>query len=187
MENKHLCHYGVLGMRWGVRKDRRYVGKEQKTRNAASAGERVRGSTMSKHLDGSPGSLTKATIAADIATRRAQRKSIKTDNTYNRGLRYEQRLNRKSTLRDQLDDSYKRSAFDYKRTDYIAKKYMTDSQYSKWSNSLTRKLHSQKIDVLGKLSSASKQRVDKYIDKLSNKYALSYDGSTKYYTLRVKG
>ena len=182
-----LKHYGVLGMRWGVRKDRRYIGSEQRTRNAASAGERVRSSVLSKNLGTTTGSLRRATNAANKATNKAQKKSIRDDNTYNRGLKYEQKLNRMSTRRDQADDRYKRSAFDYNRTDTIAKRYMTSDQYSKWSTSAVRKLHGKSVNSLQKRSEASKAKVDKYINKLSNKYVLMYDGSTKYYTLKVKG
>ena len=185
--NSELKHYGVLGMRWGVRKDRRYIGSEQRTRNAASAGERARGSAMSKSLSEKPRSLARASVVADAAMVKGQAKSFRNDHTYNRGLKYEQKLNRMTTRNDKAADRYRRNASEYSRTDAIAKKYMTSDKYSKWSQSLVRNLYGKKVSSLQNKAAASREKVDRYIDKLSKKYTLAYDGSTKYYTLKVRG
>jgi hypothetical protein len=156
-------------------------------RNASSAGEKARSTATANSLKKNPKSLLRANVVGDAAMIKGQAKSIKKDVTYDIGLKYEQRLNRKATRSDYASERYKRHANEYARTDAIAKKYMTGEQYSKWSSSLIRNLYGKKVSSLKTKSETSREKVNQYIDKLSSRYTLAYDGSTKYYTLKVKG
>ena len=88
-----LYHYGVLGMKWGVRKKRdSYVTVRQANKNAKLAGRKAAKDAVNRMND-SPNkhTLRQYNNAAKKAHTQAAKESIKADKAYNKQLRSEKK------------------------------------------------------------------------------------------------
>lgn len=87
--SNELYHYGVKGMKWGVRKDK-YVTVRQAVKNAKKAGKQARKESLAadkENLKGQLGGWRKAVKNGSKAYKQAQKESFARDNAYNKELR----------------------------------------------------------------------------------------------------
>ena len=86
-----LYHYGVLGMKWGVRRNRdKYITVRQASKNANLAGKKAAKDAVNRMND-SPNkhTLRQYNNSAKKAHVQAAKESIKADKAYNKQLRLE--------------------------------------------------------------------------------------------------
>lgn len=108
-----LCHYGVKGMKWGVRKKHDYVTVYQAQRNATKAAEEARKASIAESRASGPkgiGSFHKANRKALNAKRKAYGESIAKDRAYNKQIKADKKAN-KQKMNQELRDASFRNTF----------------------------------------------------------------------------
>ena len=170
-----LAHYGVLGMKWGVRHDPERTGSNRANSQRQSELNELRG--YEQYARKHPKSLAASKLSTAI--RNYQIRSLE-----KKSQRATSKLNRKAKKAEKyqhISDTYQQLA---KQTEYDSKKagpIAYGKAYNRIKKMKTTSKEYQRYAEFGRKLTA------KYMKKLSKEYVVTYDVSTGNYSLKDKG
>lgn len=185
-----LMHYGVKGMKWGVRRARPQTAVDSARANYKTA---------KKEYNKSFNKAYNRAVAAyspvkkhrqandkrweDAANKAEKLKEAKAD--YKKA-KVEQKLNKQAAKTSGKTAKYKQYEHAYKLSDAGAKDTLTPTQYARYATSGARMAQKRKIKELKRASDKSIEKTNKMIKHISDNYNLAYDVTTGVYTIKRK-
>lgn len=163
MSSNELYHYGVLGMKWGVRR--------KNTQGYATVRTGLKNARSSMN------------DAENTARENLKKKKTYTTVRKDKSLNKLNRLESKSRLKE---FQYAKYESNFKASDRGAQRNLSPGQYGRWVTSGARQSQQLELHNRKKAAERAKKKTQKYIDQLNSKYILSYDVISGTYSLKER-